>query len=162
MNGSHGEKSDTANRNLPVSGLAKRKTQKSKKGPKKKSSLFETVLSQKFTATVDGKTRQVTLKEALVHKMKDRALAGDFRMTKEMLALFEKIAAKRAYQEPEPVTPIKRTIINPYVCYEALKCLGIIEEDQHGRRKIAPWVAEAARTRNTAPSLSEDGASAGN
>ena len=125
-----------------------------KERPAGPASAFAVVIDRKLTVTQDGKSREVTIEEALWHKTYQNAIAGNRSAQREVLKMIKKREAHfnaRKAKKPAPRNDVK-FVYPPADADEALLILGIAT--RHGGREklgttreqllLEPWAVQAA------------------
>ena len=106
-----------------------------KERPVDSTSAFGVVVDKKLTITQDGKSREVTVEEALWHKTYQNAIAGDSSAQREVMKMVKKrdahLVARKA-KKPAPRNDVK-FVYPPADADEALLVLGIAT--RHGGRE---------------------------
>ena len=117
-------------------------------------SAFAVVIDKKLPVTQDGKSREVTVEEALWHKTYQNAIDGDSSAQREVLKMIKKrdahLVARKA-KKPAPRNDVK-FVYPPTNADEALLILGIAtrhpaHEDLGADREqllLEPWSVQAA------------------
>jgi hypothetical protein len=153
------------NRNLPPVSTRFRKGQsgnprgRPRKQPKPRPSAFDVVIDRTLTMVQGGRSREVTVDEALQHKTYQDAIAGNRAARREVLKMIakrEKAITKRA-PPPKPVEVLIETE-DPTNADEALLILGIACRDprrtEHPAEReqllLEPWAVKAALSRRAA------------
>lgn len=160
--------SDATDRNQPPRSTRFRKGQSGnpRGRPRKQSaaqpSAFDVVIDRTLTIIQGGKTREVTIEEALQHKTYQDAIAGSRTARRDILKMIAKrekaLAAKTSLAEPVEVL-IEGT--DPENADEAMLILGICRPDprwsdtasERKRLLLEPWAVEAALSRRAARKL---------
>ena len=111
------------------------------RGPRRKdlSSLLTAALNEPVYATIDGKRRKITKREAIVKQMVNESAGANLRATKmlfDMMKEVEQKAGTAAPPEPPKLTATDREIIDLFVA--------------RLRRQIAAEAAEAAAAADAA------------
>ena len=125
-----------------------------KERPAGPASAFAVVIDRKLTVTQDGKSREVTVEEALQHKTYQNAIADDRSAQREVLKMIAKREAHfnaRKAKKPAPRNDVK-IVYPPTDADEALLVLGIATrhpacEDLGADREqllLEPWAVQAA------------------
>jgi hypothetical protein len=127
------------------------------KGPRPSTSAFDIVTDRTLTVTQNGRQRELTVEEALQHRMYQDAIAGSRAARREvlkMIAAREKWLAVR--QRKRRRIQMLSEPTDPDNADEALLLLGIAELDtrwneptRDGRRRLLlqPWAVQAALSR---------------
>ena len=153
------------NRNLPPVSTRFRKGQsgnprgRPRKQHKIQSSAFDVVIDRTLTIVQGGRSREVTVDEALQHKTYQDAIAGNRAARREVLKMIakrEKAITKRA-PRPKPLEVLTETE-DPTNADEALLILGIACRDlrlsdhpaEREQLLLEPWAVEAALSRRAA------------
>ena len=137
-----------------------------RKQPVARPSAFDIVIDRTLTITQDGKSREVSVEEALQHKTYQDAIAGNRAARREVLKMIakrEKVLAEKAPAAPAKLFEFVMAGPDPSNADEALLILGICRGDPHradtaGERKhllLEPWAVEAALARRAARKLSK-------
>ena len=125
-----------------------------KERPADSTSAFGVVVDKKLTIDQNGKSREVTIEEALWHKTYQNAIAGDSSGQREVLKMIKKrdahLVARKA-KKPAPWNDVK-FVYPPADADEALLVLGIAtrhpaHEDLGADREqllLEPWSVQAA------------------
>ena len=105
------------------------------RGPRRKnlSSLLIAALNEPVYATIDGKRRKITKREAIIKQMVNESASANLRATKmlfDMMKEVEQKAGAAAPPEPEKLTATDREVVDLFVA--------------RLRRQIAAEAAEAA------------------
>ena len=105
------------------------------RGPRRKdlSSLLIAALNEPVYATIDGKRRKITKREAIIKQMVNESASANLRATKMLFDLMKEVehkAGTAAQPEPEKLTATDREIVELFVA--------------RLRRQIATEAAEAA------------------
>jgi hypothetical protein len=130
-----------------------------RKQPKPLSSAFDVVIDRTLTIVQGGRSREVTVDEALQHKTYQDAIAGNRAARREVLKMIakrEKAITKRA-PRPKPMEVLTE-LEDPRNADEALLILGIAcrdpcwneEPGERERLLLEPWAVEAALGRRAA------------
>ena len=111
-------------------------------------SAVEKVLARKVAVTVDGVREKVSITEAVMTQLGQRALAQDPVATRDFLKIAGQVT-QAAAEEDEKHKPFAVTIKQftyPDDCVDALKMLEAVMPvgDGYVRLKIQPWVIAAA------------------
>ena len=120
-------------------------------------SSFAIILDRTLTIERDGRAREVTVEEALQHKLLQDALAGDRSAERQVMKMIMRREKARAAMSPPPSPP--QLLIesdDPDNANEALVILGIAQASQldgHPRLKLLPWAVQAALDRRRRPNL---------
>lgn len=123
----------------------------------KTQSAIEKALTQTVMLTIDGKRRRVTLSEAVVLQVAQRALAGNIPATREFLRMNEQLAKARTEAggaEPQQqvalfINGIERGVLS------ALEILGIVTSVSNVQQRLAIWAVKAAMARRGNEPLDE-------
>ena len=124
--------------------------------PKRKAepaaSAFDIIIDKKLTITQGGSTREVSVDEALQHKIYQDAIAGNKPARRAVMKMIEKRERAREASEPPRtgVTVLQIEPVDPNNANEALIILGIaqaIKESGEVRLKLLPWAVQAALSR---------------
>jgi hypothetical protein len=114
-------------------------------------SAFEIVLDKRMTATIGGKTRELTVEEALQQQTLKDALAGKRMAIRKVLKMIEKREVALAKRDSAPRTPVKRVKHHSADNADAaMRLLGIAEPDPgmpDTRWKLHNWATQAALSR---------------
>ena len=107
------------------------------RGPRRKdmSSLPIAALNEPVYATIDGKWRKITMRQAIITQMVNESASANLRATKmlfDMMKEVEQKAGAAAPREPEKLTATDREVVDLFVA--------------RLRRQIAAEAAEAAET----------------
>ena len=107
------------------------------RGPRRKdmSSLLIAALNEPVYATIDGKRRKITKRQAIITQMVNESASANLRATKmlfDMMKEVEQKAGAAAPREPEKLTATDREVADLFVA--------------RLRRQIAAEAAEAAET----------------
>ena len=125
-----------------------------KERPADSTSAFGVVVDKKLTIDQNGKSREVTIEEALWHKTYQNAIAGNRSAQREVLKMIKKrdahLVARKA-KKPAPRNDVK-FVCPPADADEALLVLGIAtrhpaHEDLGADREqllLEPWSVQAA------------------
>lgn len=122
--------------------------------PKPAASAFDIIVDRTLTIEQNGKAREVTLDEALCHRMYQEAIAGNRMARREILKMIRK--REQAQKKTRPIAPIERKIEphDPTNAEDALLLLGIAELDTRWDYSsaarhllLAPWATQAALSR---------------
>ena len=117
-------------------------------------SAFDIIFDKTLTVTLNGKTRELTIDEALELQTYQAALKGSRMAIRKVLKMIEKREASLAKRNPSAGrTPVR--LEREYAsdnAEEAMRLLGIIEAeagwgDGNPRYKVATWAAQAAISR---------------
>ena len=125
-----------------------------KERPADSTSAFAVVIDKKLPVTQDGKSREVTVEEALWHKTYQNAIAGNGSAQREVLKMIAKREAylnARKAEKPAPRNDVKFEY-PPADANETLLVLGIATrhpacEDLGADREqllLEPWAVQAA------------------
>ena len=135
-----------------------------RKQPVARPSAFDIVIDRTLTITQDGKSREVTVEEALQHKTYQDAIAGNRAARREVLKMIAKREKVRVAKAPR-ANPVSSRFESPDPenANEAMLILGICRRDPRraettGEREhllLEPWAIEAALARRTARKLSK-------
>ena len=123
-----------------------------------KTSAFDVILGKTLTVERDGQPREITLDEALQHKMLQDALAGSRLARREVMKMIMRRESALASGAPLPAAPTLR--IEPHDpdnANQALMLLDIAAADpdySHPRLKLQAWAVQAALSRRRRPRLS--------
>jgi hypothetical protein len=90
------------------------------RGPRRKdlSTLLTAALNEPVYATIDGRRRRITKREAIVKQMVNESAGANLRATKmlfDMLKEVEQKAGGAAPAEPEKLTPADREVVEMFV-----------------------------------------------
>ena len=140
-----------------------------KERPAGPASAFAVVIDRKLTVTQDGKSREVTVEEALQHKTYQNAIADDRSAQREVLKMIAKREAHfnaRKAKKPAPRNDVK-IVYPPTDADEALLVLGIATRQpclrgfgsgsrtasaralgRTGRARATPWQQQAHGARD--------------
>ena len=120
-------------------------------------SAFAVVIDKKLPVTQDGKSREVTVEEALWHKTYQNAIAGNRSAQREVLKMIKKREAYLNARKPKNLfPPVDCKIVYPQDdADEAMQTLGIANrhpacEDlgvYRERLLLEPWAVRAALER---------------
>ena len=107
------------------------------RGPRRKdmSSLLIAALNEPVYATIDGKRRKITKRQAIITQMVNESASANLRATKmlfDMMKEVEQKAGSAGPREPEKMTATDREVVDLFVA--------------RLRRQIAAEAAEAAET----------------
>lgn len=130
-------------------------------------SAFDVIMDKTLTVTQGGRTRELTLEEALQHKTYEEALAGNRSARREVLKMIAKREKSLAATQPHRDSPIEVLVEHgdPQNAEEALLILGVAALDaswsDHSQDKrrllLEPWAVEAAlRRRRSRPLESKE------
>jgi hypothetical protein len=114
----------------------------------KPSSAIARIAERKITATGNGRTRYVTVEDAVVQSLVQKALKGDVAAAKAFLQLCEQSKRDRAAQrDEEPETPPVNFVIEHALsdALDALQILGATVGEERHELKLRPWLVEALR-----------------
>ena len=104
------------------------------RGPRRKdqSSLLTAALNEPVHATIDGKRRKITKREAIVTQMVNESAGANLRATKMLFDMIKEVEQKAGAAPPEPakLTATDREVVDLFVA--------------RLRRQIAAEAAEAA------------------
>ncbi len=125
-----------------------------KERPADSTSAFGVVVDKKLTIDQNGKSREVTIEEALWHKTYQNAIAGNRSGQREVLKMIKKrdvYSNARKAKKPAPRNDVK-FVYPPADADEALLVLGIVtrhpaHEDLGADREqllLEPWSVQAA------------------
>lgn len=128
------------------------------------SSAFEVILEKSLTIMQDGEPRELTIDEALQHKLYQDALAGNRPARRQVLKMIEKREkwlADRAPKQQHRPAEMKFEHSDPENHNEAMLLLGIIDWDaekqhyggEYKRYLLEPWAAQAALSRSGSKNL---------
>jgi hypothetical protein len=113
--------------------------------------LFQRIFNQKTRIRVDGKVRELPLREVAVQQLAAKAATGDASSIKEMIkieTMIEKLERERRGPEQAPFE------FNVWLTDEgllrALEALEIVEAD-HGAQRLHPRIVEWARANKNLP-----------
>ena len=118
-------------------------------------SALDIILDRTFTVTQDGKSRELTLEEALQHRTYQEAINGNRPAQREVLKMIDKREKWFAARRPVPRLNILFETEDPDNANEALLLLGIAESDtqwsdptdKSQRLRLKPWAVQAALSR---------------
>lgn len=114
-------------------------------------SAFEIVLDKRMTATIGGKTRELTVEEALQQQTLKDALAGKRMAIRKVLKMIEKREAALAKKRGSPRSPVKVERHHyAHNANQAMRILGIAEPDpefESRRWKLHRSAVQAALSR---------------
>ena len=115
------------------------------RGPRRKdmSSLLIAALNEPVYATIDGKRRKITKRQAIITQMVNESASANLRATKMLFDMMKEVEQKvgaAAPREPEKLTATDREVVDLFVA--------------RLRRQIAAEAAEAAE-RPAAPAADE-------
>lgn len=114
-------------------------------------SAFDIIFDKTFTVTQGGKTRELTIEEALELQTYQAALKGSRMAIRKVLKMIEKREIALTKKSPSRSTPIKlEAHHNSDNANEALRILGIAGDDPawEGKRlKVHAWATQAALSR---------------
>jgi hypothetical protein len=122
--------------------------------PKPEVSPFDIIVERTLTIEQNGKTREVTLDEALCHRTYQDAIAGNRMARREVLKMIKKF--DQAHKMTRPSAPVEQKIEphDPANAEDALLLLGIAELDTRADYSskarhllLAPWATQAALSR---------------
>ena len=107
------------------------------RGPRRKdmSSLLIAALNEPVYATIDGKRRKITKRQAIITQMVNESASANLRATKMLFDIMKEVEQKAgaaAPREPEKLTATDREVVDLFVA--------------RLRRQIAAEAAEAAET----------------
>ena len=107
------------------------------RGPRRKdmSSLLIAALNEPVYATIDGKRRRITKRQAIITQMVNESASANLRATKMLFDLMKEVeqeAGATAPREPEKLTATDREVVDLFIA--------------RLRRQIAAEAAEAAET----------------
>ena len=107
------------------------------RGPRRKdmSALLIAALNEPVYATIDGKRRKITKRQAIITQMVNESASANLRATKMLFDLMKEVEQKAgaaAPREPEKLTATDREVVDLFVA--------------RLRRQIAAEAAEAAAT----------------
>jgi hypothetical protein len=114
---------------------------------KQKGRALEAVLGRSVPMSIGGKNSIVSMTEAIALTLAKGALDGNDRSARYLLDKADKNGPSEVHQ---PITMIRRIIVDPKECNVSLSALGVVKDVDNCYR-IEPWVIEAALQRN--PSL---------
>lgn len=125
-------------------------------------SAFDVVIDKVLTVTQQGRSRDLTVEEALQLKTYQAAIAGSRPARREILKMIAKREAWLASKKPITHSIIKfANRYDPDTANAALKILGITVDNQRGnlgdtydRVKLASWAIEAALERSRSRRMS--------
>lgn len=125
-----------------------------KSGPAPSKSDLDILIDRTLTVVQNGKTREVTVDEALQHRIYQDAIAGNRAARRAVLRMIEK-REKWLAAKPLKYWPVKELIEpeDPTNANEALILLGIAEpdtgypDDEYERLLLRPWAVQAALSR---------------
>lgn len=127
-------------------------------------SAFDILIDRTLTVTHGGRSREVTVEEALQHRAYEDAIAGKRAAQREVLKMIEKreqwFAANRPKKQQAGELLIEE---DPRNADEALLLLGVAEPDtrwdrhanEHMRLLLQPWAVQAALSRPGGRRLSD-------
>ena len=100
--------------------MANRRAAGNPRGPRRKemSSLLIAALNEPVYATIDGKRRKITKRQAIIKQMVNESASANLRATKmlfDMMKEVEQKAGAAAPPEPPKLTAIHREIIDLFV-----------------------------------------------
>ena len=121
-------------------------------------SAFAVVIDKKLPVTQDGKSREVTVEEALWHKTYQNAIAGNRSAQREVLKMIKKREAYLNARKPKNLFPpvdCKIEYSGPANADEAMQTLGIANRhpasedlgEYRERLLLEPWAVRAALER---------------
>ena len=131
--------------------------------PEPRVSAFDVVIDKRLTVTQGGRTRELTVEEALQLKTYEEALAGNRPARREILKMIAKREQWLAAKTPPAPAVTMSTEGDPDNANEALLILGIIgrasdqpdPNDPYARYLLEPWAVQAALRRSGRRQLSE-------
>ena len=128
-----------------------------KERPADPASAFDVVIDKTLTITQNGKSREVTIEEALWHKTYQNAIAGDRSAQREVLKMIKKREKYLAAHKQKPWTSGGGFVFepDPTNADEALLILGIATRNPdlqqfESKREwllLEPWAVQAALSR---------------
>jgi hypothetical protein len=112
-------------------------------------------MDRTFTVTQDGKSRELTLEEALHHQTYQEAIKGNRASQRAVLKMIAKREKWLAARRPVSGLKVLTEPEDPDNANEALLLLGIAEPDtrwndptdQYQRLRLRPWAVQAALSR---------------
>ena len=118
-------------------------------------SAFDIIMDRTFTVTQDGKSRELTLEEALQHRTYEEAIKGNRASQREVLKMIAKREKWLAAKRPVSGLNLLMETEDPDNANEALLLLGIAEPDtqwndptdKDQRLRLKPWAVQAALSR---------------
>ena len=123
-----------------------------------KTSAFEVILAKTLTVDRNGRQVEITLDEALQHKILQDALAGNRSARREVMKML--LTRESALAAGAPLAPPATLRVEPHDpdnANEALTLLGVAAADpDYGlpRLKLQVWAVQAALNRRRRPRLS--------
>lgn len=134
-----------------------------RKGQGLRVSAFDVIMDKTLTVTRGGRTRELTLEEALQHKTYEEALAGNRSARREVLKMIAKREKWLANKRPASHAITTSQEGDPDNAVEALLILGIVDHapgqgepnDPYDRYLLEPWAVEAALRRSARRQLRE-------
>ncbi len=121
-------------------------------------SAFELILDKTLTVDRNGRQVEITLDEALQHKLLQDALAGNRPARREVMKML--LRRERALAASAPLPPPATLRVEPHDpdnADEALTLLGVAAADPyygHPALKLQAWAVQAALNRRRRPRLS--------
>ncbi len=94
-----------------------------KERPADPTSAFDVVIDKTLMIEQDGKSREVTIEEALWHKTYQNAIAGDRSAQREVLKMIDKLQWPESYQRRE-----LSTFVGPLSRSDGHDCFGLVHE----------------------------------
>ena len=164
--------SNAADRNAPpVSTRFRKGRSGNPRGrPRKKLDLppfaFDVVIDRKLTIVQGGEQREVTVDEALRHKIYQKAIAGNRTAQREVLRMIDKRDQAIARKAPRKYLPEILIEEDPKPVDDALLILGIVRHDPKGtdvclpgdskRLLLEAWAVKAALSRRAGSKLTRE------
>lgn len=126
-------------------------------------SAFDVIIDKTLSVTQGGRTRELTLEEALQHKTYEEALAGNRPARREVLKMIAKREKWLADKRPARHAITTSQEGDPDNAVDALLILGIVNHapgqrepnDPYDRYLLEPWAVHAALHRSARRKLSE-------
>jgi hypothetical protein len=128
---------------------------------------FAIIMDRTFTVTQDGKPRELTLEEALQHRIYQEAIKGNRASQREVVKMIAKREKWLTARRPASRLNVLMETEDPDNANEALLLLGIAEPDtrwsdptdKSQRLRLKPWAVQAALSRPGGRRLSAQGVS---
>jgi uncharacterized protein DUF5681 len=112
-------------------------------------SAFDVIMNRTLTVTQGGKSRELTVEEALQHRTYEAAINGNRPAQREVLKMIAKREKWLAAKRPPPPVKVLTEPEDPDNANEALLLLGIAKPDPawFNRLRLQPWAVQAALSR---------------